>query len=155
MQSPAQLHPHAHLVGCLSSDQKLLNSLLKEAGWGERHKAEGDGDKVTLPIEWVVDIADKDGDWFIGTATGYNDAKQSLHVMVPDRDAPTWTGDVSVNPLVRPCCVRPTILHACIVWSLYRIQDCEIGVFFRRDPPLTTVWLFLSACLPSSYQTTC
>lgn len=30
--------------------------------------------------------------------------------------------------------------------SLYRIQDCEIGIFFRRDPPLTTVWLFISAC---------
>ena len=130
MQSPTQLHPHAHLVGCLSSDQKLLNSLLKEAGWDERHKAEGDGDKVTLPIEWVVDIADKDGDWFIGTATGYNDAKQSLHVMVPDRDAPTWTGDVSVNPLVRPCCVRPTILQHALSGLCTGFRIVRLAYFF-------------------------
>lgn len=91
--------------GCLLSSEKLLTSLLKETGWGERKKKEEkDGDSLTLPIEWVVDIADKDGDWFIGTATGYNDERQTLHVMVPDRDAPTWTGDVSVNPLVGSCC---------------------------------------------------
>lgn len=111
---PTSVAPARALLGCLSSDQKLLNSLLKETGWGERNKAEGDGGKVTLPIEWVVDIADKDGDWFIGTATGYNDAKQTLHVMVPDRDAPTWTGDVSLNPLVRSCgCAQQLCLHAC------------------------------------------
>lgn len=25
-----------------------------------------------LPVEWVVDVADKDSDWFIGTAYAYN-----------------------------------------------------------------------------------
>lgn len=111
--TPTQLRPPANIsLGGLPSHQnKLLNSLLKETGWGERNKAEQDGDKVTLPIDWVVDIADKDGDWFIGTATGYNDAKQTLHVMVPDREAPTWKGDVSVNLLVRSCCFQQ-LMHA-------------------------------------------
>lgn len=107
--------------GCLSSDQKLLTSLLTETGWSERNKDEEDGDRVTLPIEWVVDIADKDGDWFIGTATGYNDAKQTLHVMVPDRDAPSWTGDVSVNPLVRPCFPQ--------ICCQFFVQGREIEIF--------------------------
>ncbi len=79
---------------------QLLTSLLKETGWDKRSKGKDNGTPVVLPIDWVVDIADKDGDWFIGTATGYTDAKQTLRVMVPDRDAPTWTGDVAVHPFV-------------------------------------------------------
>ncbi|CAN0508408.1 unnamed protein product, partial [Scytosiphon promiscuus] len=56
--------------------------------------------RQALPVEWVVDVADKDNDWFVATAYRYNDAEQKLHVMVPDRHAPTWAGDVAVNPLV-------------------------------------------------------
>ncbi|CAM9168076.1 unnamed protein product, partial [Hapterophycus canaliculatus] len=65
-----------------------------------------------LPIEWVVDIADKDDDWFLATAYGYNDAKQTLHVNVPDCSAPTWTGDVALNPLavrLLECCDNHSI----------------------------------------------
>eukprot|EP00752_Nemacystus_decipiens_P005170 g4692.t1 len=117
--------PELHIT---NRDDELLNSLLKETGWGERNKAKRDGDHVSLPIEWVVDIADKDGDWFIGTATGYNDAKQTLHVMVPDRDAPTWTGDVAVNPLT----VR--LLECC---------DCRTLALFKqlvRESALEVDW---------------
>lgn len=93
----------AFLLSGDNNNKKLLTSLLKEAGWGDKSKDEEEdgGEIVTVPIEWVVDIADKDNDWFLATAYGYNDAKQTLHVMVPDRNAPTWTGDVAVNKLVR------------------------------------------------------
>eukprot|EP00903_Cladosiphon_okamuranus_P008689 g8325.t1 len=121
-------------------DDELLNSLLKETGWGEKSKTEQDDDKVTLPIEWVVDIADKDGDWFIGTATGYNDAKQTLHVMVPDREAPTWKGDVSVNPLtvrLLECCDSRSVA---LFKQLVRESAIEVdwGVRIERNSGRTT-----------------
>ena len=86
-----------------------MGSLLKEVEWGDHNaNADANGDgcssssrRHVLPVEWVVDVVDKDNDWFVATAYGYNDAEQKLHVMVPDRHAPTWTGDVTVNPLVR------------------------------------------------------
>ncbi|CBJ26068.1 hypothetical protein Esi_0018_0183 [Ectocarpus siliculosus] len=78
-------------------DDELLTSLLQESGWGETSNE--DDRAINLPIEWVVDIADKDNDWFLATAFGYNDMKQTLHVMVPDGINPTWTGDVAVNQL--------------------------------------------------------
>ncbi|CAN0416040.1 unnamed protein product, partial [Ectocarpus sp. 12 AP-2014] len=89
----------------LSSRNKLLTSLLQESGWGETSNEEDRA--INLPIEWVVDIADKDNDWFLATAFGYNDMKQTLHVMVPDGINPTWTGDVAVNQLavrLLECC---------------------------------------------------
>lgn len=109
-------------------ETQLLTSLLKETGWGERSKGEENGTPVTLPIDWVVDIADKDGDWFIGTATGYTDANQTLRVMVPDRDAPTWTGDVALHPLVCSC-------------ALFRDRLCD-GL--RLSSP---AWFLLISCL--------
>ena len=89
-----------------------MESLLEEVEWGDdtaAANANGDGcsrsssshHRRALPVEWVVDVADKDDDWFVATAYGYNDAEQKLHIMVPDRHAPTWAGDVAVNPLVR------------------------------------------------------
>lgn len=133
MPNPPECTRTRALFGCLSSDPKLMTSLLEENGWGERNEAKEDGHKVTLPIEWVVDIADKDGDWFIGTATGYNDAKQTLHVMVPDSDAPTWTGDVPVNPMVRS---QSTPVGVCTLLGPQQlfipqsfIKDHETGTF--------------------------
>lgn len=81
---------------------ELLGVLVTEAGLGEDDANEKGG--PPLPVEWVVDIADKDNDWFVATAYGYNDIEQTVHVMVPDRDAPTWSGDVALNPLVRLIC---------------------------------------------------
>lgn len=49
----------------------------------------------------MVEIADKDNGWFIATAYNYNSVEQSIYVMVPDRDAPTWEGNVMLSPLVR------------------------------------------------------
>lgn len=91
-----------------------MESLLKEIGWSgyntdKSNNADG-RNRPVLPVEWVVDVADKDNDWFVATAYGYNDKDQTLHVMVPDRHAPTWTGDVAVNPVVRGiiiCAVSP------------------------------------------------
>ncbi|CAN0469469.1 unnamed protein product, partial [Ectocarpus sp. 12 AP-2014] len=86
-------------------DDELLTSLLQESGWGETSNEEDRA--INLPIEWVVDIADKDNDWFLATAFGYNDMKQTLHVMVPDGINPTWAGDVAVNQLavrLLECC---------------------------------------------------
>lgn len=52
-----------------ASVPKKLGSLVAEVGRGE---AGGEESVATLPVEWVVDIADKDSDWFIATAYAYN-----------------------------------------------------------------------------------
>lgn len=95
--------------------RKLLGSLVAEAGWSANDVGSEEGG-VVLPVEWVVDIADKDNDWFVATAYGYKDVEQVVHVMVPDRNAPTWTGDVALNALVRDK-LRPRLkrLSGCLV----------------------------------------
>lgn len=79
-----------------------------------------------------MDIADKDSDWFLATAFGYNDMKQTLHVMVPDGINPTWTGDVAVNQLVR--CFRSFVVcrldtvficHVYATWLLIGWGACS------------------------------
>ncbi|CAM9184016.1 unnamed protein product, partial [Ectocarpus sp. 6 AP-2014] len=102
--APSLLDDFPELV-ITREDDELLTSLLQESGWGETSNE--DDRAINLPIEWVVDIADKDNDWFLATAFGYNDMKQTLHVMVPDGINPTWTGDVAVNQLavrLLECC---------------------------------------------------
>lgn len=49
-------------------------------------------DKKNIPVEWVIDIADESNGWFYGTAYHYNDTTQMLHVMVPDKENPTFDG---------------------------------------------------------------
>jgi hypothetical protein len=51
----------------------------------------------SIPIEWVIDIADESNGWFYGTAYDYNDKDQTLHVMVPDRSNPTFDGVVPLD----------------------------------------------------------
>ena len=50
--------------------------------------------KQQIPIEWVIDIADESNGWFYATAYHYNDQTQMLHVMVPDKENPTFDGKV-------------------------------------------------------------
>jgi hypothetical protein len=50
-----------------------------------------------IPIEWVIDIADESNGWFYGTAYGYNDFTNMLHVMVPDKENPTFDGEVQLD----------------------------------------------------------
>lgn len=57
-------------VACFGS--QLLNCLIAEDVAGESASDRAVGDVGILPIEWVVDIADKDNDWFIATAYTYN-----------------------------------------------------------------------------------
>lgn len=52
---------------------------------------------TSIPIEWVIDIADESNGWFYGTAYHYNDATQMLHVMVPDKQSPTFEGHVQLD----------------------------------------------------------
>jgi hypothetical protein len=53
--------------------------------------------KTSIPIEWVIDIADESNGWFYGTAYHYDDTTQMLHVMVPDRENPTFDGHVLLD----------------------------------------------------------
>ena len=53
--------------------------------------------KEAVPIEWVIDIADESNGWFYGTAYHYNDKTQMLHVMVPDKEAPSFDGQVLLD----------------------------------------------------------
>lgn len=50
-----------------------------------------------IPIEWVIDIADESNGWFYGTAYHYNDQTQMLHVMVPDKENPSFDGHVLLD----------------------------------------------------------
>lgn len=50
-----------------------------------------------IPIEWVIDIADESNGWFYGTAYDYDDTTGMLHVMVPDRQNPTFDGHVLLD----------------------------------------------------------
>lgn len=115
-----------------------------QAGWGEDDAAGGDGLGSALSIEWVVDIADKDNDWFVATAYSYNDLEQTVYVMVPDRDAPTWAGTVTLNHLVRALvteaadithfCTSPGSWSGCNV-SLYLLSVVTRGVVCLKTLP--------------------
>lgn len=53
--------------------------------------------RTRIPIEWVIDIADETSGWFYGTAYYYNDVDRTIHVMVPDKLNPTYSGDVPLD----------------------------------------------------------
>jgi len=74
-----------------------------------------------IPIEWVVELADEDLQWFVGTAYMYHDAQQTLHVCVPDKEAPTWEGTVPLD--FRAC----HLLECCDAYSqaLYCTAICN------------------------------
>lgn len=41
-----------------------------------------------LTIEWVVDVADNNLNWFIATAYAYDDETRTIKVAIPDRSEP-------------------------------------------------------------------
>lgn len=41
-----------------------------------------------LEIEWVIDVADNNLNWFIATAYVYDDEARTIRVAIPDRDEP-------------------------------------------------------------------
>jgi hypothetical protein len=54
-------------------------------------------DSDELPVEWVIDIADESNGWFYGTAYGFNNKTNYIHVMVPDKHSPTFDGRVLLD----------------------------------------------------------
>jgi hypothetical protein len=50
-----------------------------------------------IPIEWVIDIADESSGWFYATAYHFNDLTNMIHVMVPDKNNPTFDGEVPLD----------------------------------------------------------
>ena len=50
-----------------------------------------------IPLEWVIDIADESNGWFYGTAYHFDDTKQMLHVMVPDKLNPSFDGYIPLD----------------------------------------------------------
>lgn len=50
-----------------------------------------------VPIEWVIDIADESNGWFYGTAYHFDDTTKMLHVMVPDKENPSFDGHVLLD----------------------------------------------------------
>lgn len=54
-------------------------------------------DRSQIPIEWVVDIADEYDGWFYATAYHYDDTNGMLHVMVPDKENPSFDGYVRLD----------------------------------------------------------
>lgn len=97
-----------------------------------------------IPIDWVIDIADSNNGWFYGIACDYNDETQELHVMVPDRENPTFDGFVRLDyqslHLIE-CCdqasaalfnkiVRDSIID--VKWDIER-EDPEMGNWIRSS----------------------
>lgn len=50
-----------------------------------------------IPIEWVIDIADESNGWFFATAYKFDDQKNMLFVMVPDKESATYSGWVALD----------------------------------------------------------
>ena len=62
----------------------------------ERRKlSEVAGAKVD--IEWVVDVADNNLNWFIATAYKYDDSSRTIDVAIPDRREPEWEGSLPLD----------------------------------------------------------
>ena len=53
--------------------------------------------KNEIPIEWIIDIADETNGWFYGTAYHFDDTTHMLHVMVPDKQNPSFDGRVLLD----------------------------------------------------------
>lgn len=53
--------------------------------------------KDRIPIEWVIDIADETNGWFYGTAYHFDNTTHMLHVMVPDKQNPSFDGAVLLD----------------------------------------------------------
>jgi hypothetical protein len=53
--------------------------------------------KDRIPIDWVIDIADETNGWFYGTAYHFDDSTHMLHVMVPDKQNPSFDGNVILD----------------------------------------------------------
>lgn len=69
-------------------------------------------------MEWIIDICDEQNGWFIGTAYAYMEkvgdngkVQGFLHVVVPDQNNPTWSGNVQVeyrSLRLLECCDKPS-----------------------------------------------
>lgn len=95
--------------------------------------------KDDIAIEWVIDIADDTEGWFYGTAYNYNDTNQMLHVMVPDKQNPSFDGHVlldyrSVHLIECVDGVTDALFNKIIRDSTVRIQwDLD---WFEEDMPI-------------------
>jgi len=70
-----------------------LNISAAEAAALQQHAA----DPSNITIEWVVDVADNNLNWFVATAYAIDVSKRILRVAIPDRDEPTWEGDLPLD----------------------------------------------------------
>ncbi|KAH8069520.1 hypothetical protein JL721_5824 [Aureococcus anophagefferens] len=52
---------------------------------------------AAVPVEWVVDVADNNLNWFIATAYSFDDAASTVRVAIPDREEPDWEGDLPLD----------------------------------------------------------
>jgi hypothetical protein len=71
-----------------------LNISEREASSLRQHA----GDDTTINVEWVVDVADNNLNWFVATAYSIDTVRRVLRVAIPDRDEPTWEGDLPLDP---------------------------------------------------------
>ena len=116
--------------------------------------------KNKIPIEWVIDIADESNGWFYGTAYHFDDATQMLHVMVPDKENPSFDGQVLLdhrtvhliecvdgksyalfNKIVRDSVIK-------VKWDVEWFEEVEDGAIAQdwgTAEGLTGNWVFSSA----------
>jgi hypothetical protein len=116
--------------------------------------------KNKIAIEWVIDIADESNGWFYGTAYHFDDTTQMLHVMVPDKENPSFDGQVLLdhrtvhliecadgksdalfNKIVRDSVIK-------VKWDVEWFEEVEDGAVAQdwgTAEGLTGNWVFSSA----------
>ena len=115
-----------------------LNISEREASSLRQHA----GDATTVTVEWVVDVADNNLNWFVATAYAIDTLRKVLRVAIPDRDDPTWEGDLPLDPKtihLLECCDSKSIAlykQCCREGSIkckWTVEWCIEGAWFAGE----------------------
>ena len=115
-----------------------LNISEKEASSLRQHA----GENTTIQVEWVVDVADNNLNWFVATAYSIDTVRRVLRVAIPDRDEPTWEGDLPLDPKtihLLECCDSKSIAlykQCCREGSIkckWTVEWCIDGAWFSGE----------------------
>jgi hypothetical protein len=86
------IHPDVEREKCVIAQYKTTSEQLSAL-----NKLLDENETHSIPLEWVIDIADESNGWFYGTAYHYNDNTNMLHVMVPDKLNPSFDGEIPLD----------------------------------------------------------
>jgi hypothetical protein len=92
---------------------------------------------AALPVEWVVDVADSNLNWFIATAYSFDDAASTVRVAIPDREEPQWEGDLPLDHrtihLIECCDEESAALYKHLVSKATAAINWRVEWWFEGD----------------------